>query len=135
MDREDAKDLRRDSLFLAGFSLVVFGIILGFDPAQVRVLLDPTIGLRMHPWLFICIALFATCSQICRRVRYYYEFLLADFLYLLGTLLLYISLSMIVFRMRMDSVTAVAIIVSMGLLIYWQVHDLYSIIQSSRHEM
>ncbi|MCW4033376.1 MAG: hypothetical protein NWF08_08335 [Candidatus Bathyarchaeota archaeon] len=134
-EREDAKDLRRDSLFLAGFSLVCFGILLNFDPVQIKIFLDPAIGLRIHPWLFLCIVLFVTCSQICRRIKHYYEFILADFLYLLAILLLYLSLSFIVFRMRMDPMTTVAIIGSLGFLVFIQVLNFYSIIKSARHEM
>ena len=131
-DREDAKDLQRDSLFLAGFSLVCFGILLNFDPVQLKVFLDPIIGLRLHPWLFICIVLFVTCSQFCRRIKYRYEYIIADLLYMAGLLLLYFSLSTIVFRMRMDPVTTIAIVGSLGLLVYKQVLILISIIQSER---
>ena len=131
-DREDANNLQRDSLFLAGFSLVCFGILLNFDPVQLKVFLDPIIGLRLHPWLFICIVLFVTCSQFCRKIKYRYEYILADLLYMAGILLLYFSLSTIVFRMRMDPVTTIALVGSLGLLVYKQVLILISIIQSER---
>jgi hypothetical protein len=131
-DKVDASDLQRDSLFLSGFSLVCFGILLNFDPVQLKILLDPNIGLRIHPWLFMCIVLFVTCSQFCRRIKYRYEYVLADLLYMAGIFLLYFSLSTIVFRMRMDLVTIMALVGLMGLLIYKQVLILISIIQFKR---
>jgi hypothetical protein len=132
-DKVDAGDLQRDSLFLSGFSLVCFGILLNFDPVQLKILLDPNIGLRIHPWLFICIVLFVTCSQFCRRIKYRYEYIIADLLYMAGIFLLYFSLSTIVFRMRMDLVTIMALVGLMALLIYKQVVILLSIIRSTKN--
>ncbi|WP_455276214.1 hypothetical protein [[Eubacterium] cellulosolvens] len=134
-EKADAIDLRRDSLFLAGFSLVCFGILLNFDPVQIKIFLDPLIGLRIHPWLFICIVLFFTCSHLCRRIKYYYEFILADFLYIVAILLLYFSLSTIVFRMFMDPMTTIILFGSLIFLIFILARDFFSIIQSARHEM
>jgi hypothetical protein len=132
VDRVDVSDLQRDSLFLSGFSLVCFGILLNFDPAQIRILLDPNIGLQIHPWLFMCIVLFVTGSQFCRRIKYRYEYVIADLLYLSGIFLLYFSLSTIVFRMRMDLVTIIILVGLLALLIYKQVAILISIIKSAK---
>ncbi len=133
VDRVDAGDLQRDSLFLAGFSLVCFGILLNFDPAQLRILLDPNIGLRIHPWLFICIVLFVTCSQFCRRLKNRYEYFLANIFYFAGILLLYFSLSTIVFRMQMDLPTTIVIVGLLALLIYKQVVILISVTKSAKN--
>ncbi len=99
-DKEEARDLREHSLFLAGFSLVSFGILMSFDLAQIKVLLHPIVGLRIPQYLFICLILFATCSEVSRRIKYYYEYVLADIFYMSGIMLLYFLLSTTVFQMK-----------------------------------
>jgi hypothetical protein len=133
-DKEEARDLREHSLFLAGFSLVSLGILLSFDIEQVRFFLHPNIGVRIHQYLFICLILFATCSEVLRRIKHYYDYIIADIFYILGMLMLYSILSTIIFNMRPSLFIKAFTLILLGYMIYNLIHDLFSILQSAKNK-
>ncbi len=134
-DKEEARDLREHSLFLAGFSLVSLGILLSFDIEQVKFFLQPNIGVKILQYLFICLILFATSSEVLRRIKYYYEYIIADVFYISGILLLYTTLTNIVFNMRPSIFIKTIIILLLGFMVYNLFRDLYSIIDTAKKEI
>jgi hypothetical protein len=92
-----ARELGRNGLVLAGFSVTTIAFLLGQYAALFQNDLLPV------KLILVSLALYFLVSELARNAIYYREYALADFSYVSASIVLFVAISLIIYKLQLGA--------------------------------